>query len=306
MVTADLPELFPGFDTRSIESRSGALFCRIGGEGPPLLLVHGYPQAHVMWHKVAPQLAKHFTLVLPDLPGYGQSAIPPLSSDHAAYSKRAMANALVDLMVTLGHERFVLVGHDRGARVAYRMALDHPDKINKVAVLDILPTYEYWQRMDRTFALEIYHWAFLAQPAPFPEKLISASADYFLDHTLASWAEKKDLSAFHPDALAHYHAFFGNPDRVAATCEDYRAGATIDFELDRTDAKAGHRITAPLLAIWGGTGIAQAGEAPLQVWQRWANQAEGGPIDGGHFVAEENPDGLLQKLLPFLQTDEKG
>ncbi len=301
MSDAALPDLFPGFETRHIETRSGSLFCRVGGQGQPLLLVHGYPQTHAMWHKVAPELAKRFTLVIPDLPGYGRSSIPPLSDDHAAYSKRAVADALVDLMLSLGHDRFALVGHDRGARVSYRMALDHPDRLIRVAVLDILPTYDYWRRMDRAFALKIYHWAFLAQPAPFPENMIAASADYYLDHTLASWTATKDLSAFHPDALAHYHAFFSQPDRIAATCEDYRAGATIDLDHDTADVEARHKIDVPLLVLWGGAGIAQSGETPLDVWQRWASDVLGCAIGGGHFMAEENPEELLEKLLPFLE-----
>ena len=301
MSEAALPDLFPGFETRHVETRSGSLFCRTGGQGLPLLLVHGYPQTHAMWHKVAPELAKRFKLVIPDLPGYGRSSIPALSDDHAAYSKRAVGNAMVDLMSALGHDRFALVGHDRGARISYRMALDHPDRLNKVAVLDILPTFDYWQRMDRAFALKIYHWAFLAQPAPFPENLIAASAGYYLDHTLASWTATKDLSAFHPDALAHYHAFFSQPDRIAATCEDYRAGATIDLDHDKADMEAGRRIDVPLLALWGGAGIAQSGETPLDVWRRWASDVRGAAISGGHFVAEENPEELLDILLPFLE-----
>lgn len=300
MTNNDLPDLFPGFDTRRVKTSAGELFCRIGGNGVPLLLVHGYPQTHAMWHKIAPALAERFTVILPDLPGYGQSDIPALTADHTAYSKRSMAVALVELMDGLGYEKFSLAGHDRGGRVSYRMALDHPERLSKVAVLDILPTYDYWQRMNHAFALKIYHWAFLAQPAPFPENLIAASAASFLDHTLASWTAAKDLSAFHPDALAHYHAFFRQPERIAATCEDYRAGATIDFEHDEADIKGGRKISVPLLSVWGGTGIAQAGETPLDVWRRWAHEVEGSAIDGGHFVAEENPDDLLKKLLDFF------
>lgn len=301
MTTENLPELFPGFERRFVETRAGKLFCRIGGEGPPLLLVHGYPQTHVMWHKVAPDLSKHFTLVLPDLPGYGQSAIPALSDDHAAYSKRSMAGALADLMASLGHKTFALAGHDRGARVSYRMALDNPDLLTRLVVIDILPTYDYWKRLDRTFALQIYHWAFLAQPAPFPENLITPSAVQYLEHTLASWTASKDLSPFHPDALTHYRSFFSQADRIAATCEDYRAGARIDVEHDAADLDAGNRITVPTQAIWGGTGIAQAKETPLSVWSKWAADVTGAPVASGHFVPEENPDDLLREMLPFLR-----
>ncbi|WP_153770846.1 alpha/beta hydrolase [Labrenzia sp. CE80] len=296
-----LPELFSGFETRRIDCDGCEIHCRTGGDGPPLLLVHGYPQSHAMWHKIAPDLAQRFTLILPDLPGYGQSSILEPSADHHAYSKRAMASRLLVLMRKLGHERFRLVGHDRGARVSYRMALDHPDRIERMAVLDILPTYDYWQRMDRDFALKIYHWAFLAQPAPFPEDLISASSARFLDHTLASWTADKSLKSFSAEALQHYHAFFSEPDRIAATCEDYRAGAAIDVDHDRQDLEAGNKVKAPLLAVWGATGIAQSDETPLNVWERWADDVSGGPIKAGHFVAEENPEELLDMLLPFLE-----
>ncbi len=300
MNASSLPDLFPGFEEKFVSTSSGDLFCRIGGEGPPLLLLHGYPQTHVMWHRVAPEMAKHFTVIIPDLPGYGQSAIPPLSNDHSAYSKRSMALAMVELMSALGHETFTLAGHDRGARVSYRMALDHPEKVERIAVLDILPTRDYWQKMDKAFALKIYHWSFLAQPAPFPETLISAAAAQFLDHTLSSWTASKDLSAFHPDALQHYHAFFAQPERVAASCEDYRAGATIDDEHDQQTADTGGRILCPLLTVWGAAGIAQSSDTPLTVWQRWAADVEGGSTQSGHFMAEEDPDGLMENLLPFL------
>ncbi|MEJ8473542.1 alpha/beta fold hydrolase [Roseibium algae] len=296
-----LPDLFPGFQTHLIDCDDCGIHCRTGGEGPPLLLLHGYPQSHVMWHKLAPELAKHFTLVIPDLPGYGQSSIPPLSEDHAAYSKRRMAEIFVTLMANLGHESFQLVGHDRGGRVSYRMALDHPDRIERISVIDILPTYDYWHRMDRTFALKIYHWAFLAQAAPFPETMISASPAKFLDHTLQSWTAHQSLECFDPGALAHYHAAFQQAERIAATCEDYRAGAYVDVDIDTADATANNRILAPLLAIWGATGIAQASETPIDVWSRWADDVSGGPVDGGHFLPEENPEGVLKVLLPFLK-----
>lgn len=296
----ELPDLFQGFDTRHIACGVTDFHLRLGGEGPPLLLLHGYPQTGAMWHKVAPELARHFTLIIPDLPGYGQSGIPPLSADHVAYSKRAIAQTMTMLMAELGYSRFCLAGHDRGARVSYRLALDHPERVERLAVLDILPTHTYWARMDRAFALKVYHWAFLAQPAPFPEKLIAASAANFLDHTLASWTAAKSLNCFSKEALTHYHAFFAQEERIAATCEDYRAGATCDVEHDAADVAAGNKIQCPTLALWGETGIAQASETPLDVWSRWAEDVSGAGIDGGHFIAEENPQGLLSKVLPFL------
>ncbi|WP_417685494.1 alpha/beta fold hydrolase [Roseibium sp.] len=299
----ELPDLFPGFETRTFDTSGGSIFCRIGGDGPPLLLVHGYPQCNVMWHRIAPALASRHRLVIPDLPGYGRSAIPALSDDHAAYSKRAMARTLVELMDALGHRNFSVVGHDRGARVAYRMALDHPGKVNRLAVLDILPTLDYWLKLDRPFALKIYHWAFLAQPAPFPETMIAANAAAFLDHTLASWTGAKSLDCFTPEALQHYHASFEQAERIAATCEDYRAGATIDVEHDQADREAGRKIKAPVLAVWGQSGIAPGAETPLDVWSKWASDVRGSAIPGGHFVAEENPEALLAELLPFLDSD---
>ncbi|WP_417666665.1 alpha/beta fold hydrolase [Roseibium sp.] len=298
----ELPDLFPGFATQRISAGGTDIHMRIGGVGPPLLLIHGYPQSHAMWHRVAPELAKHHTLIIPDLPGYGQSSIPPLSANHAAYSKRSMAKILVSVMETLGHTRFAVVGHDRGGRVSYRMALDHPERIERIAVLDILPTLEYWQRIDRAFALKIYHWAFLAQPAPFPENMIANAPRAFLDHTLASWTGDKSLASFSEEALAHYHAFFEQSDRIAATCEDYRAGAAIDVDHDAADQEQGRKIKAPLLAVWGNMGIAQGAETPLDTWARWAEDLRGKGLDGGHFVAEENPGALLAELLPFMTS----
>lgn len=300
MRTGDLPDLFPSFETRRVAYGDIDFHLRIGGEGPPLLLLHGYPQTHVMWHRIAPKLAANFQLFIPDLPGYGQSSVPPISADHLAYSKRCMAEACVGLMSSLGHKRFCLVGHDRGARVSYRLALDHPASVERLAVLDILPTAEYWAKLDRDFALGIYHWAFLAQPSPFPENLIAASAINFLEHTLASWTKQKSLSCFSPEALKHYRDFFAQPERIAATCEDYRAGAKLDVEHDEDDQRNGRKITCPVLALWGNAGIAGATSAPADVWRHWADNVQGCGIDSGHFIAEENPDALLNKLLPFL------
>ncbi|WP_299811014.1 alpha/beta hydrolase [uncultured Roseibium sp.] len=299
---SNLPDMFPGFDSVNVETASVRLFCRVGGSGPPLLLLHGYPQSHVIWHKIAPRLAERFTLVLPDLPGYGSSSVPPLSDDHAAYSKRAMAEAVTEMMQALGHSRFLLAGHDRGGRVAYRLALDRPEAVERLAVLDILPTSDYWDRMDRQFGLKIYHWMFLAQPAPFPEKLIAASPIRFLEHTLASWTGDKTLSGFSEEALAHNRDWFCQPDRVSATCEDYRAGATVDYQHDRADQEAGNRIHMPLLALWGEKGIANSVEDPLAIWRTWCPEAEGAALPCGHFLPEEAPDRTCQALLDFFTT----
>ncbi|MEP5625088.1 MAG: alpha/beta hydrolase [Hyphomicrobiales bacterium] len=295
-----LPDLFPGFESHSIHTDLGPIFCRTGGIGPALLLLHGYPQSHVIWHRIAPDLAQNFTLVMPDLPGYGQSAIPSLSTDHEAYSKRSMANCMIAVMRSLGHDQFLLTGHDRGGRVAYRMALDHPETVLRLAVLDILPTYDYWNKLDRTFALKIYHWAFLAQAAPFPENLISAAPLQFLEHTLASWTAKKDLSCFSDGALAHTRAWFNDPGRIAASCEDYRAGAHIDYHHDENDLHMGNTLSMPCLALWGENGIATSVDDPLETWRRWCPLIQGKALPGGHFLPEETPEELQKSLASFF------
>lgn len=302
MPVSDLPEnagLFPqAFESFEFHGDRGRICGRMGGSGPALLLLHGYPQTHVMWHPIAEALAAHFSVILPDLPGYGASDLPEGSA--AVMSKRLIARDMCNLMADLGHGSFSVCGHDRGGRVAYRMALDHPDRVQRLAVLDILPTHDYWQRMDRTFALKVYHWAFLAQPYPLPERLISADPAFYLDHTMASWTARRDLSAFAPAALAAYRQAFGSEDRVHGACQDYRAGATTDFEDDAADLAAGRQITAPTLALWGGHGIAPGAGTPLDVWRRWSTDVRGAAIDGGHFLVEENPAATLSVLLPFL------
>jgi haloacetate dehalogenase len=298
----ELADLFPGFDAQWLSTRSGRIFARVGGEGPPLLLLHGYPQTHAMWHRVAPELAARFRLVIADLPGYGQSDVPPTDADHTPYTKRAMAQAMIEAMEGLGHPRFGLVAHDRGARVAYRLALDHAERVTRLALLDILPTYDYWARMDRQFALRIYHWSFLAQPWPLPERLIESNPDEYFRHTLRSWC-KPGTDPFDPRALAHYLGALRDPQRILAACEDYRAGAYADFEHDRADFEAGKQISPPLLVLWGATGVAADAGTPLDVWRRRALDVTGGPIDSGHFLAEENPAATTAALLPFLSED---
>jgi haloacetate dehalogenase len=220
----DLADLFPGFASKWVDTTAGRIFARTGGEGPPLLLLHGYPQTNVMWHRVAPALARHFSLIMPDLPGYGWSAAPASDAAHAPYTKRAMANAMIEVMESLGHVPFRLAGHDRGGRVAYRLALDHPGRLARLATLDIVPTWAMWRRMDARLANRAWHWMFLALPAPFPETMIGNDPLFFFDARAAAGTKIKSLSAFDPRALAHYHAFFNDPARIHATCEDYRAG----------------------------------------------------------------------------------
>jgi haloacetate dehalogenase len=298
----DLADLFPGYKSEWINTRSGRIFARVGGNGPPLLLLHGFSETHVMWHRVAPQLAERFTVIIADLPGYGWSDMPESDEQHTPYTKRAMAKTLVEAMEQIGHVHFALAGHDRGGRVSYRLALDHPGRLSKLAVLDILPTYDYWERMDWRYALKIYHWTFLAQPNPLPETLILGSPDFFLKQKMASQTKSKTLDAIDRRALEHYLAPFRDPSRVHAMCEDYRAGAGADYAYDKADHDAGNKITIPLLALWGDVGIATAAATPLDTWKTWANNVRGMPIDSGHFLCEENPDATAKALLEFFSA----
>lgn len=293
-------DLFPGFESRRVPGDGVDIFCRVGGSGPPLLLLHGYPQTHAMWHPLAAELARHFTVVAADLRGYGQSDAPEGDPEHRLYSKRQMARDMVAVMAALGHERFALAGHDRGGRVAYRLALDHPTRVTRLAVLDILPTYNYWTNMDWRYAMSIYHWLFLAQPRPLPERLIAGAAEFYLDHTLASWTARKDLSAFDPDARAAYLASFSQPERQHAACEDYRAGATVDMALDTRDHACANRIGCPTLVIYGQAGLASKTATPLDTWSVWCDDVSCAGVDAGHFMVEENPSATLALLLPFL------
>ena len=294
------PDLFQGFRTHWVETDQGRFFVRAGGRGPAVLLLHGYPQTHAEWHKIAAPLAERYTVVMMDLRGYGQSFVPE-GRDGQAMTKRHMGQDAVAVMAKLGHAKFRLVGHDRGGRVAYRLAFDQPERLEKVAVIDIIPTLAMFQGMGKAIsAMNKYHWLFLAQPAPFPETLIGASAMYFLEHTLAAWSARKDLSAFDPDALAHYRAAF-DPAHIHATCEDYRAGALIDRLHDEIDLKAGRRIGVPLLALWGSHGIPSSGISPLDVWRDYARDVEGAAVASGHFVPEENPGACLAALDALLR-----
>lgn len=297
---SDLADLFPGFASEWINTEQGRIFARVGGKGPPLLLLHGFSQTHVMWHRVAPELADHFTLIIADLPGYGWSDMPDSDADHTPYTKRVMAKSMVKVMEQLGHVHFGLAGHDRGGRVAYRLALDHPGRLSRLAVLDILPTYSYWERMNRQSALKIYHWTFLAQPHPLPETLISGNGEFFLRFKMASQTKAKNLDVIDQRALEHYLAPFRDPLRIHAMCEDYRAGAYADYEIDKADFDAGRKITIPLLALWGGAGIATVAATPLEVWRQWATNVSGMPVDAGHFLAEENPDVTAKALREFF------
>jgi len=290
--------LFPGFEHRRVRSVGTDIDLVIGGAGPPVLLVHGYPQTKAMWHKVAPRLAERFTVVAPDLRGYGASSKPADTADASAYSKRAMARDLVEVMAALGWSSFFLVGHDRGARVSYRLTLDHPACVRRLVLLDIVPTYEQFSRTTWTGALRSYHWYFLAQPRGFPERLIGHDPEHFIRHTLDTWCGTP--GAFAPEAMAEYVAAFRDPAVIHATCEDYRAGATVDFAHDEADLQRGSRIACPLLVLWGDRGRAQKRTDVVDTWKRWALDVRGEPVDCGHFLAEESPGIVTDHLLRFL------
>ena len=291
--------LFEGFERRWVDSGDIILHCRIAGAGPPLLLLHGFPQSHVMWHAVAPRLAERFTVVAADLRGYGDSAKPAGGPPHAAYAKRTMARDMVGLMARLGFARFDLVAHDRGARVAHRLALDHPDVLERLALIDIVPTRTLFEATDMAVAMAYEHWFFLAQPAPFPETMIGAAPIAYLHAKLGGWGT--GLGAFAPAALAEYERGIQDPATVHAMCEDYRAAATIDLDHDRADPAA--RIACPLLVLWGEHGLMHRRFDVAATWrERHARPAEveARLVPAGHFLVEEAPDATLAALQPFL------
>jgi haloacetate dehalogenase len=290
---------FAGFEVSDIDTPRGTVHARVGGSGPPLLLLHGFPETHLMWHAVAPALADRFTVVAADLPGYGESFRPAVSDDHAAHSKREMARDLVAAMAALGHATFAVAAHDRGGRVAYRMALDAPEVVTRLAVLDIVPTSAVWSHADALFSIGYWHWGFLAQPAPVPEKLILGDPDAF-------WVAMERIGLrpgerYPDDVLAAYRAQVEDPDTVTAMCEDYRAGATVDRALDMADE--GHRtIDCPVRVLWGGAGaLPHFYEDPLELWRPFAPGVTGRAIEGlSHFLAEDDPDAVAADLLDFF------
>lgn len=287
--------MFEGFTLSMIDTGEATIRVRHGGSGPPLLLLHGHPQTHVMWYKLAPLLARDFTVVAADLRGYGDSSKPPTTPDHAPYSKRAMSRDQVEVMRQLGFERFFLAGHDRGGRCAYRLALDHPERVLKLAVLDIVPTGEAWRRANMEFSLGFWHWSFMAQPYDFPERLIGADPDYFYWRRHAP--EPPPFIA--PDAFEDFRRSFTNPDTIHAMCEDYRAGATLDFEYDMAD-RGKKRIACPVLALWSGRDELDRWYDVLGVWREWADDVRGRPLDCGHHLALEAPDETYAELHAFF------
>jgi len=294
-----MSELLPGFSPQRVAAPGAEIHCEVGGAGPPLLLLHGYPQTHVMWHRIAPALAAEFTVVCPDLRGYGDSAKPDGGERHVNYSKRAMAQDMVDVMRTLGFARFGLAGHDRGGRVAHRLCLDHPHAVERAAVLDISPTRTMYGRTDQAFASAYYHWFFLIQPFDLPERLIGADPVYYLRKKIGGWAG--GLTYFDPRALAEYERCFANPATIHATCEDYRAAAAIDLEHDAADIASGRRVTCPLLALWGERGVVNRLFTPLADWGAVATDVRGRTLPTGHFLAEEAPEETLAEFRAFFR-----
>lgn len=293
-----MPTILAGFGSRTVRVGGVAVHAAVGGTGPPLLLLHGYPQNHAMWHRVAPALAAHFTVVAADLRGYGDSDRPPGGADHAGYSKRAMAADQVGLMASLGFDRFAVAGHDRGARVTHRLCLDHPQAVTAAAVLDIVPTRHMYRGTDRAFAEAYYHWFFLIQPADLPERLVGADPDYYLRTTLARWSRRPH--SFDESAVAEYLRCFAHPDAVHASCEDYRAGASIDLDHDDRDARDARTVRTPLLVLWGTRGFVGGHYDVLGIWRRYATDVRGRGLDCGHFLAEERPEETTAALGEFL------
>lgn len=275
----------------------------VEGAGLPLLLLHGFPQSHLMWRDVAPLLADEFTVVCADLRGYGESDCPPSDADHLPYSKRAMAQDVVELMAGLGFERFCIAGHDRGGRVAYRAALDHPERVERLAVLDVLPIDVSWERADARLALGFWPWSLLAQPEPLPEYLLAAAPEAVLDHALGgAWGTPAET--FGDDVRQAYLAPMRDREHVHAICEEYRAAASIDREHDAADRRAGRRIACPMLALWSGQGPLSSWYAddggPIAIWRALADDVDGGPVEGGHFFPEEHPADTAESLSRFF------
>jgi haloacetate dehalogenase len=291
--------LFPGFEQHLVDTGDGVrINLRTGGRGRPMLLLHGHPQTHAIWHKVAPVLAERFTLVIADLRGYGDSSKPKGDPDHANYSKRVMARDMLRAMQRLGHERFDVLAHDRGARVAHRLAADHPGAVNRLATLDIAPTLAMYEQTNEAFARAYWHWFFLIQPEPLPERLIEADPSAYLLDVMGR--RSAGLSPFDPRAYAEYDRCLKLAGAAHGLCEDYRAASGIDLVHDRADRDAGRKLQMPLLALWGEQGVVHKCFKPLAEWRRVADDVRGEPLPCGHYIAEEAPEALLAKVLPFF------
>ena len=287
-----MSESFPGFAQRRIDTAGASINLVTGGSGAPLLLLHGYPQTHVMWRKLAPRLAAEFTVVAPDLRGYGDSSKPPAGPDHANYAKRALAQDQVEVMTALGYERFMVAGHDRGARVAHRLARDHPGRLERLALLDIVPTLYRFETIDQKAATSSFHWFFLIQPGGLPERLIGAEPEFFLRSML------RDPAVFEPEVFAEYLRCFKNPETIRATCDEYRAGASIDLVHDRADR--GRKLAMPVFVLWGQRSSQGSSYDVLAVWRDHAENVSGHAIASGHFLPEEAPEETYQALCGFF------
>lgn len=289
-------QMFPGFKASKVQTTGATINVVSGGKGSPVLLLHGYPQTHVLWHKIAPRLAEEFSVVVADLRGYGDSSKPTDGENHSNYSKRAMALDQVEVMKHFGYEKFAVVGHDRGGRVAHRMAIDHADRVTKLAVIDIVPTYKVFHDVNQLRATAYYHWFFLIQPAPFPETLIGDNAEFYLKHSFQQLMPK----AVTPEAFAEYLRCFSNPAMIHATCEDYRAAASIDLLHDEADLS--RKITCPLLVLWAERGAVSRLFDAAAAWRERAANVKGKALPGGHFLPEESPDQTLAELREFLRS----
>jgi len=303
----DGPAALDGFSADEIDVGDTTIFVRSSGSGPPVLLLHGFPETHLMWGGIAPILARRCFVVCADLRGYGRSGCPPSSPDHAPYAKRAMAQDMVRLMARLGFERFSVAGHDRGGRVAYRLALDHGGHVDRVAVLDVVPTHTAWQHADADFALGFWPWSLLAQPEPLPERILTAAADAIVDQALSSWGSPAHV--FDPAVRSAYIDTLADPRHAHAICEEYRAAATLDREHDGADLAAGRRIACPLLVLWSVRGPLahwyQAQGGPLGVWRTWADDVQGRAVDAGHFFPEEAPEEIAAALERFFAPPDR-
>ncbi len=288
--------MFNDFERRDIETEGAQIACFIGGSGPPLLLLHGYPETHIAWHRLAPNLAQRYTVVATDLRGYGDSR-GPINGPASDYSKRTMASDQIAVMDQLGFERFAVIGHDRGARVGYRLVLDNPGRVAAFVSLTVIPSSEVWARVDKAFALGAYHWLFFAQPYDLPERLLAADPDFFLDWTLRRMA--KDYAALSAEAVDSYRHAFRRHEVRHAMMQDYRAAATVDHEHDLADRNAGRQLDCPVLVLWE-DGRFEGKTTPLQIWRHWAASVDGHAIPGGHLQMEEQPDAILDAVLPFL------
>lgn len=294
-----------GFTQSFIQTNGIRLSVHQGGQGAPLVLLHGYPQNHMCWAKIAPALAQEFHVIIPDLRGYGESDAPEDDGDHHTYSKREMAKDVIGLLDYMGLRTAHILGHDRGARVTYRLALDHPDRVDRLGIIEVVPTGDFWGAWDAELALKAYHWTFLAQPAPMPERMISADPVAYYDWTLSSWTQCRSLAPFEGPALESYRRQAMDPTRVAAMCADYRAGASIDRALDEADRLAGNKIAAPLNFVWASAGFPARTGDPKAIWQAWCTQTvTGQELHGtGHFAMEEVPDAVLEAVRPHFLPD---